>query len=568
MVCKMHLTPRQKTKPMAIWRGFGGRILLTLLATLSLISCSPSERRVDSGTEQGILHWGNASEPQSLDPHIANGVPEQKIMSALWEGLVGKHPKTLEPIPAGASHWQISPDGRHYRFYLQRNARWSNGDPVTASDYHWAWWRALQPSLGNPFAEMLFVIAGARDYWRGAISDFSQVGVTVVDNYTLDVELAHPTEHFLQLLDMPTLFPLHRASIELHGSATARASRWIYPGNLVGNGPFQLDDWQINRRIAVTKNPHYWDAKQVALNRIIFYPTENITTEERLFRAGQLHYSYDVPVNKLGYYQAERPQQLSIAPYLGTYFYRFNTRKPELADPRVRLALAKAVDRRQLTERVLRAGQLPAYAMTPPNTAGYFPPSAAEQQLAFDPAAARQLLADAGYPNGAGLGVLEILYNTQEEHRKVAVAIQQMWKTHLNIDTTLHNQEWKVYLDTERRGDYQITRASWIGDYLDGRNFLEIWLCDSDNNRTGWCDPEYDRLLLDELPAVSDKAKRHQIMRRAEQRLLDGLPLLPIYTYTSKHLVHPDLRGFYPNLLNQPLFKALGLQREPTNADE
>lgn len=537
-----------------------------LLAALLVAACSSGERRVDSGTAAGVLHWGNASEPASLDPQIANGVPEQKILSALWEGLVGKHPATLEPIPAGASHWQISADRRSYRFHLRADARWSNGEPVTAEDYRWAWWRALQPELGNSSATMLFPIVNAEAYWRGDIDDFNEVGVRVIDALTLEVELSHPTGYFLQLLDMPTLYPLHRASIERHGAATARASRWSHPGNLVSNGPFQLEQWQINRRIVVTKNPHYWDAAKVALNQIIFYPTENTTTEERMFRAGQLHYSYDVPVNKMAYYAGQRPDQLVVAPYLGSYFYRFNTRRTELADPRVRRALARAIDRRQLTEQVLRAGQLPAYAMTPPNTAGYYPPASAEQQLSFDPAAARALLAEAGYPGGAGLGPIEILYNTQDEHRKVAVAIQQMWKQHLNVDATLQNQEWKVYLDTERRGDYQVTRASWIGDYVDARNFLEIWLCDSDNNRTGWCDPQFDQLLIEQLPAATSQAERHRLLRRAEQRLLDGLPLLPIYTYTSKHLVHPDLKGYTANLLNQPLFKQLSLVRQPQQA--
>lgn len=539
-----------------------------LAITALLGACSPAERRADLGSEQGVLHWGNASEPQSLDPHIANGVPEQKILSALFEGLVGKDPQTLAPIPAGASHWQVSDDGLRYRFFLRPQARWSNGDAVTAEDYRWAWWRALQPQLGNPFATLLFVIAGAQQYWQQQHGDFDQVGIRVLDRYTLEVQLAHPSEHFLQLLDMPTLYPLHRASIERHGNPSARASRWTHPGNLVSNGPFRLRQWQINRRITVEKNPHYWEAQSVALNQIVFYPTENITTEERLFRAGQLHYSYDVPVDKLRYYQRYHPEQLSLAPYLGSYFYRFNTRRPELADARVRRALAMAIDRQLITEQVLRAGQLPAFAMTPPNTAGYYPPATAPQQLRFDPAAARALLAAAGYPNGEGLPSLEILYNTQEEHRKVAVAIQQMWKQHLNVDATLHNQEWKVYLDTERRGDYQIARASWIGDYVDARNFLEIWLCASDNNRTGWCDPEFDRILLEALPRANSTAQRHQLLQQAEQRLLDGLPLLPIYTYTSKHLIHPDLRGYSANLLNQPLFKRLWLQPHNEIGDE
>lgn len=551
MACKMPLTPKPTTKRAGL-----------LLVALLLAACSGGERRVDSGTRDGVLHWGNASEPHSLDPHIASGVTEQKILSTLFEGLVGKHPESLAPIPAGASDWQVSADGLRYRFHLRANARWSDGTPVTAEDYRWAWSRALQPELGNPFATMMFAIAGAEAYWRGQLASFELVGVRVIDPLTLEVVLNHPMPVFLQLLDMPTFYPLKRASVEQFGSATARASRWTYPGNMVSNGPFMLHQWQINRRVVVAKNPHYWEPGAPRLNQIIFYPTENTTTEERMFRAGQLHYTYELPANKLPFYQRERPEQLRLAPYLGSYFYRFNTRRPELADPRVRRALARAVDRVQLTERVLQAGQLPAYAITPPNTAGYYPPAGAEAALSFDPAAAQALLSEAGYPNGAGLPPIEILYNTKDEHRKVAVAIQQMWKQHLNVDATLRNQEWKVYLDSEQRGDFQITRASWIGDYLDAQNFLEIWLCDSPNNRTGWCDPGFDQLMLETLPQAHSEAARHRLLGLAEQRLLDGLPLLPIYTYTSKHLVHPDLKGYTTNLLNQPLFKQLWLQRD------
>lgn len=530
-------------------------VLTVCLLGFALGACGSGENRVTAGNRDGVLHWGNASEPQGLDPHIATGVPEHKIIMALMEGLVLKDTTTLEPIPGVAKRWEISDDGLVYTFYLRENARWSNGDPHNAHDYVWSWWRALQPALGNLYAYMYFPIKNAQAYYEGEISDFDQVGVKALDDFTLQVTLNDPTPYFLQLLDHYSLFPVHRPTIEKFGAPDERGTRWTFEGNLVGNGAFQLEEWKINRYVRVGRNPYYWGAGDVKLNQIYFYPTENITTEERMFRAGQLHYTYEVPVDKVAVYQEKGSGELQIYPYLGSYFYRFNTRVEHLSDRRVRRALAMAVDRQQITDQVLKAGQVPSYAVTPPDTMGYFP----ESDLTFDPDKARALLTEAGYPDGAGFPKTEILYNTSEEHRKVAVAIQQMWKQYLNIDVTLLNQEWKVYLDSETNMDYEISRASWIGDYVDPNNFLDMWLCNGGNNRTGWCNPEYDRLVLEAAPKASSHEERLEIFKTAEKMLLADMPVLPIYIYTSKHLINPAIRNFPKNILNQPSFKDIYL---------
>ncbi len=547
MRSKRLLSPRLRTP-----------VLLTfcLLSLGFLGGCGENETRVSSGNRDGVLHWGNASEPHSLDPHIATGVPESKIMLAVMEGLVLKDSKTLQPVPGVAESWDISEDGRVYTFHMRENARWSNGDALTAEDFVWSWWRGLQPAVGNLYAYMFFSIENAQQYYEGEITDFKEVGVKALDKHTLQVTLENPTPYFLQLLDHNTLFPVHRATIEKFGEADERGTRWTFEGNLVGNGAFQLDEWKINRHVSVIKNPYYWRADSVKLNKVVFYPTENITTEERMYRAGQLHYTYEVPVDKVQAYREQGNDDLQVYPYLGSYFYRFNTNLKHFSDKRVRRALALAVDRKKITEHVLKAGQTPSYAITPPDTMGYFP----ESDLRFDPVAARKLLADAGYPNGEGFPASEILYNTQEEHRKVAVSIQQMWKEHLNIDVKLLNQEWKVYLDSESNGDYEISRASWIGDYVDPNNFLELWLCDGGNNRTGWCNEEFDRLIAEEAPKAKTHQERLDLFTRAEKILIDEMPVMPIYIYTSKHLIHPAIRNFSKNILNQPSFKDMYLE--------
>ena len=537
--------------------GLGVKVFL-IFVFFGLTGCGGGESNVSAGNKTGTLYWGNGTEPQSLDPQIATGVPEHHIISAVMEGLVLKDRKTLEPRPGVAESWTISEDGRVYTFKLRDNARWSNGDPHTAHDYAWSWWRALQPALGNLYAYMLFPIENAQQYYEGDVSDFDEVGVKALDDRTLQVTLSFATPYFLQLLDHYSLFPVHQATIEKFGDADQRGTRWTYEGNLVGNGPFKLVDWKINRRIVVQSNPHYWDAKNVSLKEIIFIPIENIVTEERMFRAGQLHVTSSLPADKISVYREAKNPELRIAPYLGTYYYRLNVRKPQLHDPRVRRALAMTVDRQRLVDNITKGGQIPAYAMTPPGTMGYYP----ESNLKFDPEGAKRLLAEAGYPNGEGFPPTEILYNTNEGHRKVAVALQDMWKKHLNIDVRLLNQEWKVYLDTESAGQYEISRAGWIGDYVDPNNFLDLFLCDGGNNRTGWCNEEYDRLILDVAPSMTSHEERLKVFQKAETMLLDDMPIIPIYTYTTVQLVSSSVKNFDPNIMNAASYKDIYLQAD------
>jgi oligopeptide transport system substrate-binding protein len=528
---------------------------------LTLSSCGDYQSNVESGNREGTLHWGNGTEPQSLDPHIATGVPEHHIISSLMEGLVHKDGETLEPRPGVAKSWDISADGRVYTFYLRQDARWSNGDLHNAHDYVWSWWRALQPALGNLYAYMYFPIANAKAYYDGEISDFSQVGVKALDDYVLQVTLTEPIPYFLQLLDHYSTYPVHRATVEKFGTADQRGTRWTFEGNIVGNGAFQLKEWKINRRITVERNPHYWNAENVRLNQVVFYPTENVTTEERMFRAGQLHYS-GIPSDKIQAYSQSAEPSLRIQPYLGVYFYRLNVDKPQLSDKRVRRALGMTINRDQLVSQITKGGQIPAYAITPPGTMGYFP----ESDLAFDPEGAKKLLAEAGYPNGEGFPTTEILYNTSEGHRKIAVALQQMWKKHLNIDVILLNQEWKVYLDTVSNHHYEIARAGWIGDYVDPNNFLDMFLCNGGNNRTHWCNPEYDQIILQQVPKAKTHQQRLELFQQAENILLDEMPVIPIYIYTSNNLVHPTVKNFGRNILNQANYREMYLEPQKTEA--
>ncbi len=532
-------------------------ILAAAMACL-LIACSGGEPNVVSGNRDGILHYGNGSEPQGLDPHVVTGVPENKLIRALFEGLAVKNPYTLEPEPGVAESWDVSEDGKVVTFHINPNAKWSNGDPVTAHDYVWSWDRALNPAMGNLYAYMLFPIVGAEAYAKGENDDFSQVGVKALNDRTLQVTLNAPTPYFIQLMDHYSTFAVHRPTIEKHGKATDRFTQWTRVENMVNNGPFNLKEWKLNRRIVMEKSDTYWDRDNVKLNGVVFYPTENVVSEERMFRVGQLHYTGTIPLEKIPVYQAMEDTPYVQAPYLGTYFFLFNTNRAPLDDVRVRWALSLAVDRAKLNDSVLQGSNVPAYSITPPGTLGYNPPKLFD----YEPDKARQLLADAGFPGGEGWPGIELIYNTSESHRKIAVALQQMWKDALNIEVTISNQEWKVYLDSVTQMEFDLARRGWIGDYVDPNNFLDLYLTDGGNNNTGFSDPRYDEMILKLAPQAKTREERFAIFHAAETMLMEQMPILPIYTYTSKHLIHPSVQGLPSNLMDSLNLKYVWLDAD------
>ena len=534
------------------------RFLLTLATVILLAACSGGESNVASGNREGILYFGNGSEPQGLDPHVVTGVPEHFIIGALFEGLATKNPYTLEPEPGVAQSWDISEHGRVITFHINPRARWSNGESMTAADYVWSWQRLLSPALGSEYAYMLYPVKNARDFNKGAITDFAEVGVTALDDLTLQVTLDERTPYFIQLMDHYSTFAVHRPTIEKFGQMTDRYTPWTRVENMVSNGAFRLRDWQLYRRIEVEKSDTYWDRDNVKLNGIVFYPTENVVSEERMFRVGQLHYTGSVPLGKIPVYQEMADSPYRQAPYLGTYYYLLNTTRAPTDNLKVRQALSMAVDRDSLNKNVLKGTNLVAYSITPPDTLGYYPP----KLFSHDVAGARRLLAEAGYPNGSGWPGLELTYNTSEDHRKIAVALQQMWKDALNIEVTLTNQEWKVYLDSITQMDFQIARRGWIGDYVDPNNFLDLFLSGGGNNNTGFADPRYDDLILRKAPQAATREARYAVFHEAETLLMEQMPIIPVFTYTSKHLIHPSVNGMPPNLMDWANFKYVWLDRD------
>jgi len=540
-----------KRLPIAVWRYFGIMLAATLLA-----GCGQGESNVVSGNREGILHFSIGAEPQSLDPHVITSISDGKIARALFEPLVYLSPVTLEPEPGAARRWEISADGTRYTFYLRPEARWSNGERLTATDWVWSFYRSLHPQMGNQFAYLLFPIVGAEAFARGDDPDFENVGISAPDDFTLEISLQHPTPYFLQLLAGNPNYPVHRATIEAHGRFTDRYTGWTRPGNFVGNGPFTLTQWRLGRYVRVRRNPWYWDAGRVSLNGIDFHTVENALSEEKMFRVGQLHFTDGVPLSRVEWYRQQPDSPYRQAPLLGTYYYMFNTLRSPVDDVRVRRALALSVDRQAIIDKLLYGTAVPSPSLTPRDLIpGYDPP----ELLAYDPDQARQLLADAGYPGGAGWPGLELLYNTSEDHRKIAVAVQQMWKKELNIKVSLVNQEWKVFLDTTQARDYQLARMGWSPGEIDATGFLESFLSDNGVNRTGFSDARYDDILLRLAPAKVDPAARNALLQEAETILMREVPLIPFYTYTSRHLVQPSVRGVPSNMRDLQDFRYISL---------
>jgi oligopeptide transport system substrate-binding protein len=540
--------------------------LACLLAVMALLAgCGKSDpaaaaksNLTKSGTlPPNTLLFGNGTEPQDIDPQIVTGVPEHKILMALFEGLVTENPKDLSPEPGCADRWEISPDGLVYTFHLRGDLKWSDGTPLTAGTFIRSFQRMLTPSLAAEYSYLLHFVTNAKDYNEGKIKDFSQVGFKAPDDRTLVVTLNSPTPFLLKIIASHySWYPVPIHVIEKFGGLDRKGTAWTRPGNFVSNGAFKLKEWRQQQVLIAERNPNYWDRQTVKLDAIHFLPVENQDTEERMFRTGQLDMTNELPLAKIDVYRKEYPHSLRTDPYLGIYFYRLNNTRPPLNDKRVRRALALAIDRESLVKNVVRGGQQPAYSISYPGTAGYTP----EAKLTGTVEDAKRLLAEAGFPNGQGFPKLELLYNTSQNHRVIAEAIQQMWRRNLNIDIGLRNEEWKVYLDSQDNKAYDIERAGWIADYVDPHVFLEIWGSDNLNNDTGFANAQYDDLLQQALRAKDD-TERYAIYQKMDALLVEELPVIPIYFYTRVAAMSPKVKGYYPTLLDNHPFKYVSVTR-------
>ncbi|QEX24070.1 peptide ABC transporter substrate-binding protein [Hypericibacter adhaerens] len=493
---------------------------------------------------ESVLRRGNGAEPETIDPHKSTGVPENAIENDLFEGLVAWGPDGKE-VPGVAKSWDISDDGTVYTFHLRDDAKWSNGDAVTAADFVYSFQRAVDPKTASDYAPILSPIKNADAIIAGKITDLSQLGVTAPDAHTVVISLNASTPYLLGLLTHNIAMPVHKATVEKFGD------QWTRPGNMVSNGPFMLADWVPQSQLTIVKNPNFHDAASVKLDKIIYYPTEDIAEELKRYRAGELDITYDVPSDQVKWVEANMKDEFHNTPYFGTYYYVINLTRDTLGKAQqIRKALALGIDREILVDKITQAGELPAYSWVPPDVPGYqqqfldFKNESKAQRLEE----AKKLLADAGYGPDKPLKI-QLLYNTSENHKKIAVAIAAMWKP-LGVQLELVNQEWKVYLETRDKKDFDIARAAWIGDYPDPINFLDMFKSDAGaRNDAGYNNPKFDELLTT-AGATVDPKKRLAILAQAEKVFLDDYAMIPIYHYTTKHMLKPNLVGWEANVLD------------------
>ena len=517
---------------------------LALIAALACAAfgaagCGKRETGVDEGIRTQTLLLGNQNEPASFDPHLYDSATEFNIIGALFEGLTTFDEKTATPAPGMAERWEISADGLIYTFHLRANARWSNGDRLTARDFVWSFERYLSPALASAYAYMLSPIRGADAFNAGKTKNFAEVGVEAIDDTTLRLTLTRPAPYVLGMA--VTLMPIHRASVERAGRADDRRSPWARPGQLVGNGAFALAEWQPNARVVVTKNPHYWGAAANTIERIIFFPIEKADTEELNFRAGQLHLTFDIPPSKIPVYRKEAPDRLRLDPLLNLMFVNFNVTKPPLNDPRVRRALALTLDRAAISGSVFNGARLPARTLVPPNCGGYTGPTGQREDFA----AARDLLAAAGFPGGKNFPALAMLVRNDATMPKVAEIIQALWHRELGVKITIEPSEQKTWVENRNALRHTIALGTFTGDFPDPTNFLDIFRTGHGSNSSGWSNPAYDRLLDDAAFAV-DPSARLALLRDAEKLVLDEAALAPVIFGARTYLIHPAVKNWEP----------------------
>ncbi len=505
--------------------------------------------------DRQILHRGVGTQPQGLDPQITEGVPSSTVQRDLFESLVVRAPDG-SIIPGGARRWEVSEDGLYWTFHLRENARWSNGDALDAHDWLYSFRRAVDPGTGSRTAILLKPILHAEDIIGGR-RPVEDLGVTVIDDYTLQLRLEAPNPLLTEILTHSVAYPVHRPTVEAHGDG------WARPDAMVSNGAFKLAELAMQSHIRLVRNPYFWDVDNVIIEEVFHYPIEDLAAELMRYRAGELDWTYDLPATQFNWIEANLADELVVSDWFGTYYFGFNTLREPFDDPRVTVALSLAIDRDIITEKLTRFGQTPSFSFTPPGLDGYDPPQPEwvswTQQQREDHA--RALMAEAGFGPDNPLRV-EIRYNTHEDHKRVSLAIAAMWLETLGVRATLINEEFRVFLATRRaRAITEVFRAGWIGNYLDPMYFLELFHSENQQNDVGFFNDEYDALLA-RAARTPDRAERFAILAEAEKMLLETQPFAPIYTYVTTRLVKPYVRGWESNLVDQHASRWMYLLRQ------
>lgn len=483
----------------------------------------------------------NGSEVQSLDPHKVEGVPESNVIRDLLEGLVNTSLKDGSVIPGVAESWE-NKDFKVWTFHLRKDAKWSNGQPVTAADFVYSWQRLADPKTASPYESYLQYghIVNIDDIISGKKSP-DTLGVKAVDDHTLEVTLSEPVPYFVKMLSHTAMKPVYKPAIEKFGD------KWTQPENYVGNGAYKLKAWTVNERIVVERNPQYWDNAKTVLNQVTFLPISSEVSDVNRYRSGEIDMTYNnLPIELFQKLKKDIPQELHVDPYLCTYYYEINNQKAPFTDARVREALKLGLDRDIITNKVKAQGDIPAFGFTPPYTDGtdgkLTPPAWFKETQEQRNTEAKKLLAEAGFTADKPL-TFSLLYNSSDLHKKLAIAAASIWKKNLGVNVKLENQEWKTFLETRHQGNFDVSRAAWCSDYNEPTSFLNIMLSNSSNNTSHYKSPAFDKLIADALQVKTDE-ERAALYQQAEQQLDKDSTIVPVYYYVNARLVKQYVGGY------------------------
>lgn len=534
-----------------------GAIILTVAMSLTMLAgCGGTS--VDKAEEQ-IITYNLGAEPKTLDPGTNEAVDGATVIVNAFDGLTRLDAHD-NPVPAVAKKWDVSSDGKKYTFHLKKGILWSDGKEVTAKDFEYAWKRALDPKTASEYAYQLYYLKNGEAYNAGKVTNSNEVGVKAIDDYTLEVELDYPTAYFLSLTAFPTYMPLRKDVVD------ANPDSWFRnPDTYICNGPFKMKEWKPKDQITFVKNDKYWNAKKIKLQEIHYKMIVEETSALAAFKTGQIDFIEGPPSQEIP--TLLKDGTAKIYPYLGTYFYCVNVSDKAaevnadvakvLKDKRVRRALALAINRKDIVEKITKGGQIPATSFVPPSIAenkegkdfkdkDYYPSEGNIEE-------AKKLLADAGYADGKGVPTITLIYNTNQGHQNIAMAVQDMWRKNLGINVELQNQEWKVFQVTRSNKDYEIARHGWIGDYVDPMTFLDMWTSTSGQNDAGWSNSKYDELIK-KAKMESKQAVRMKYMHEAEDILMDEMPIIPIYYYTNVVCIKDYVKNVHKSPLGMVYF--------------
>ncbi|MDO4536382.1 MAG: peptide ABC transporter substrate-binding protein [Clostridium perfringens] len=535
------------------------RILAMTLSTAliggTFLGCGDSQGTAASGDAEQRIVYNIDADPKTIDPQLNSAVDGSKVLRNAFEGLM-REIENGEVENGIAESYEVSEDGLVYTFHIRENAKWSDGEDVTANDFDYAWKRALNPDTAAEYAYQLFYLKSGEAY-NGGEASVDDVGIKVIDNKTIEITLESPVPYFLSLLAMPVYFPVRQDIVEENGDKWA-----LSPETYISNGPFKMTEWNAKESMTFVKNENYWDADSVKLDTLVFRLIDDQTTYLSAFRNGELDIIETPPTTEIQTLLDEGVAK--VYPYLGTYFYVVNMSGKGLSseavdvlqDVRVRKALSLAMDRTLITEKVSMGGENPATSYVPE---GVLDTQGEEFHKEYidttaDIEEAKKLLEEAGYPNGEGFPTLTFTYNTASNHQMIAQAIQDMWKNNLGIDVELKNEEWAVFQNTRNNFQYEICRHGWIGDYNDPMTFLDMWVTDGGQNNAGYSNTEYDSLIA-QAKSEQDGEKRTELLRQAEDVLMEDMPIIPIYYYTNVVCAKDNIKGFVKSPLGPMLFR-------------